>query len=135
MYSGTIIQKKEYTILTVSYNGNNVINFTHTFQEPKSMMVYFTLEHYKKIEANNMVDPMQNVIANIAEHHPFILPWANKIPSEKADNAKYMSWLKNYLEVICGQPINEITVYQRMVHFNSNGTVTEDSNKILYVIH
>lgn len=134
MYAGKMTPKEQYRLITVTYNDGKEFNLEHTFQEPRSMMIYFTLNHYRKIEANNMTDPMQNVLATVLPRHPFLRPVAGRLVSKPEDNARYLQWLKTYLQSIVGEPIDNVTVHERFVHFNANGRVAEDSSKILYLI-
>lgn len=135
MYAGKISPKKEYKIVTVTFNENKVFNLPHTFQEPKSMMIYFTINHYRKIENNNMTDPLQNILtATLLPHYPFLVAVEDGLVSKPEDNARYLQWLKKYLQSIVGIPVNNITVYERMMHYNINSKLVEDSSKILYTI-
>jgi len=134
MYAGKMTPKEQYKIITVAYNDDKTFNLEHTFQEPQSMMIYFTINHYRKIEANSMTDPMQNVLATVLPNHPFLRRFSDRLLSKPADNARYLQWLKSYLQSIVGEPVDNVTVYERLVHFNTNGGVTEDSRKILYSI-
>ena len=135
MYAGKMTPKNQYKIITVAYNDNKVFNRPHTFQEPQSMMIYFTLNHYRKIERNNMKDPMQNILTEtVLPHYPFLLPVAERLVSKPEDNARYLQWLKTYLQSIVSDHLNNVTVYERMIHYNINGKVSEDSSKILYSI-
>ncbi|MEO5891441.1 MAG: hypothetical protein ABIQ31_14410 [Ferruginibacter sp.] len=134
MYAGKMTPKEKHRIITVMYNDDQSFNLPHTFQEPKSMMIYFTINHYRKIEANNMIDPMDNVLTAVLPHYPFMKPFSEKLLSQPGDNARYLQWLKTYLQSIVAVPVNNVTVYERLVHFNDEGRVIEDSSKILYSI-
>ena len=135
MYSGKMAPKKEYKIVTVTYNENKVFNLPHTFQEPKLMMIYFTINHYRKIENNNMTDPLQNILTGtLLPHYPFLVAVEDRLVSKPEDNARYLQWLKKYLQSIVSISINNVTVYERMMHYNINSKLVEDSSKILYTI-
>lgn len=134
MYAGQMTPKEEYSIVTVTYNDDKQFNLEHTFQEPKSMMIYFTINHYRKIEANNMEDPMQKVLATVLPHYPFLEPLSPRLVSIPVDNARYPQWLKAYLESIVNEPVYNVSVQERLVHFDTTGRIIEDSSKILYSI-
>ncbi|MEJ7589118.1 MAG: hypothetical protein WKI04_16295 [Ferruginibacter sp.] len=134
MYAGKMQPREQYKILTVSYNDGKVFNLPYTFQEPRSMMVYFTLNHYGKIAANNMNDPMEQVLSGVLPHYPFLRPLSGKLVSTPGDNARYLPWLKTYLQSIVGEPVNNVTVHERYLHFDPDNRVSEDSSKILYFV-
>ena len=134
MFAGKMEPKAEYKIVTVSYNDGKTFNLPHTFNEPRSMMVYFTLNHYRKIDANRMEDPMKDVLSTVLPRYPFLVPYAERLVTEPEENKRYLQWLKDYLSSIIGETVNNATVYERLVHFTTGGKVEEDGNRILYTI-
>jgi hypothetical protein len=81
------------------------------------MMVYFTLNHYRKIDANRMEDPMKDVLSTVLPHYPFLVPYAERLVTEPEENKRYLQWLKEYLSSILGETVYNVTVHERLVHF------------------
>ena len=133
MYSSVMQEKKQYKIVTVNYN-NTVYNKPHTFNEPQYIPIYYSINHYRNIERNNMTDPMQEVFARVLPNNPFIVPYTNRLINTPENNRRYLKWLETYLQSLTSTPINNVTVFEKTVHFHTTGRVIEDSSKILYAI-
>ena len=135
MYAGKEEPQSHYRITTIIYNDNQPVNIRHTWQEPMSMMLYYTLNHYRRIEKNNMTDPMYGSIFNtVLPKYPFLYPVSGRLINQPADIALYFPWFKKYLQSIVHVPIKRIFIFEKTIHYQPDGTVVADSSKLLYSI-
>jgi hypothetical protein len=74
------------------------------------------------------------VLATVVPRHPFLRPFAGRLVSTPEQNARYLPWLKRYLQSLAGEPVYNLTIHQKLVHFDANSRVIEDSSKVLYAI-
>lgn len=135
MYAGKMTPQPQYKMLTITYNNDQPVNFPHTWQEPQAMMLYYTLSHYRKMDQNNMTDPMNNAGFNrMLARYRFLNPVSHNLINQPTDIAGYFAWLKKYTESIVNTPVKSISVFEKTIHYNALGRVVEDNSELLYSI-
>ena len=135
MYSAKETVAKSHKIIVVKYNDGKMLQFPHTYEEPKSMMVYFTINYYKNILNNNRKDLLvNNLEQNLYPKYPFIKNFGPKLVCTEADVEAYLPWLKKYIESISDEPINNIDVYEYDVSYANTGRIVTNDSTLLYSI-
>jgi hypothetical protein len=133
MYSAKETVPQSHKIIVVKYNNSKMLCMPHTYQEPMSMMVYFTLNYYTDILQNNNKDYLQrNLESNYYIKYPFIKKFGAKLYTNPNEVANYLPWLKKYIASIVNEPVTNFDVYQCQVKYNVQQHVELLNAKKLY---
>lgn len=126
---------KTYKIIIVRYNDSNELYFPHTFQEPNSMMIYFTVNYYKNMLENEGQDDLQKSLKNrMYIKYPFLKKIGPVLYCNENDLKGYLPWLKKYISSFVSEPIYNLKIYEYTLRYAENEHIIVDHKHLLYNI-
>ena len=125
---------KTDSFLFITINGRTPLNLSHTFDEPRRMMIYSTLEAYHQGMLNGETDPLQTSIDRTVSKHPFLRGLRAAICCRKADYEHYLPWLLQYMQEAVSDSIKRLDIGMAFIHYDDRNLPVGDSTKYLYQI-
>ncbi len=125
---------KKDSYLTITVNGQTLLNLTHTFDEPRRMMIYSTLDAYHQGMLNGEKDPMLASIDQTVSKHPFLRGLRSAIGCRKTDYDQYLPWLLKYIQTSVSDSIKRLDIGMAYIHYDDRNLPVADSTKPLYHI-
>jgi hypothetical protein len=122
------------SFLYIDINGQTTLNLTHTFDEPRRMMIYSTLFAYHRAMLNGEVDPGQAMIDRTVQKHPFLRGLRNANYCGKHDYDAYLPWLLTYIRASCSDTIRRLDIGMSYFHYDDRNLPVPDSTKHLYQV-
>jgi hypothetical protein len=122
------------SFLFITVNGQTQLNLSHTFDEPRRMMIYSTLEAYHQGMLNGATDPMQAAIDQTVGKHPFLRGLRTAIGCRKSDYDRYLPWLLKYMQYSVSDSIKRLDIGMSFIHYDDRNLPVADSTKHLYQI-
>jgi hypothetical protein len=132
-YSQKIEISQDYFFSIQIDNGRN-LNFPHTFDEPRRMMIFSTLNNYHEGILNNKTDPSGISGAAIAKKYRLLAPIQKAAFCKANDYNNYLGWLKKYLQLSVNPGIKKIKIFQNYLHFDNSNVPLLDSSILKYQI-
>ena len=134
LYSEKLSPQSQYSFLEVRYNGDHLLTFPHTWQEPVKLFFTNTLDYYITIKRNNDTDPYKNYVVNDwSVRHSFfkkIIP-GDKLYNGTGEISNFPAWYKRYLEQYVKVAVTAIDIYEKKVIYSADGDVTEVSSSLI----
>ncbi|MEO6288836.1 MAG: hypothetical protein ABIO76_02880, partial [Ginsengibacter sp.] len=134
LYSREIPPQKIYSFLEVRFNGDKLLSFPHTWQEPEKLFFTNTLNHFIAMKRNNNNDPLKAYIDYWNNHHSFfqkMLPGL-KFYNDTTQLKVFPKWYKKYLEQHINMAVYKIDVYEIKVAYLDNGEIEKLSSNLIY---
>jgi hypothetical protein len=125
---------KTGSFLFITVNGQTLLNLPHTFDEPRRMMIYSSLEAYHQGMLNGETDPLQASIDRTVGKHPFLRGLSTAICCRKADYEHYLPWLLRYMQSAVSDSIKKLDIGISFIHYDDRNLPVTDSTKYLYHI-
>jgi len=125
---------KTGSFLWIAINRQTELNLYHTFDEPRRMMIYSTLEAYHQGILNGETDPQQASIDRTVGKYPFLRGLRGAICCRKADYDHYLPWLLRYMQSAVSDSIKRLDIGISFIHYNDRNLPVTDSTKYLYHI-
>ena len=133
LYAYKIPEQKTYSFLEVKYNGDEILTFPHTWQEPEKLFFTNNLNQFIYMKQNNGRDPLKTYIDTWNDRHPFfkkVLPGL-KFYNDSIELKKFPGWYKNYLEQYIKKTVFKIDVYEVTVVYGNNGEIKKLSSTLI----
>ncbi|MBK7883146.1 MAG: hypothetical protein IPJ81_04585 [Chitinophagaceae bacterium] len=115
-------------------NDGQLLNLTHTYDEPRRMMIFSTLFLYHNGAKNNYIDPIKIASEKIALKHPYLSFLQKFAYCEKERYLAYLPWLKKYMHHAVDKEIKTIKIYQNYIHYTDQNLPFIDSTVLKYSI-
>ena len=125
---------KKDSFLFITVNGQSELNLFHTFDEPRRMMIYSTLDAYHQGMLNGKTDPLQTSIDRTVGKHPFLRGLRAAICCRKTDYDHYLPWLLQYMQSAVSDSIKKLDIGMAFIHYDDRNLPVADSTKHLYQI-
>jgi len=135
LYATPIERQKIYSFLKVKYNGDKVLKFKHTWEEPGKLLLTNTMSQFVALQVKKQNDPVREYYKNNwLQDHPNFSTLFKEFKNYNDDKEfnKFPSWYKKYLEQKVGEHVSTIDVYETQVEFLKDGSVKELSSDIIY---
>ena len=135
LYARPIESQKTYSFLKVKYNGNKVLKFKHTWEDPRKLLLTNTMNLFVALQVKKQNDPVKEYYRNNwLPRHPNFTTLFKEFKNYNDDDGlnNFPSWYKKYLEQKVGENVNKIDVYETQVKFLKDGSVKELSSNIIY---
>jgi len=107
MYAG--VEQRSTDDFLVIMADSELLDLHHTFDEPRRMMIYFTLSAFYQAV------PYQGAAVNTRE-----------------DYGRYLPWLLQYIRHSVNKDIQRLGIYQLHVHYDKQNLPVADYRKKLY---
>jgi hypothetical protein len=133
MYMDRSISRTD-SFLYITLNGQTTLNLTHTYDEPRRMMIYSTLLAYHRAMLNGEVDPERALIDRTVQKHPFLRGLSNASRCDRQDYDRYLPWLLTYIRASCSDTIRRLDIGMSYFHYDGRNLPVADSSKHLYHI-
>jgi hypothetical protein len=135
MYSERYYPRKDYDIIEIRYNGNEVLNFKHTWQSPQQAFLTEPLYNYLNAYRKKGEDPAREyLMQHWAVKHPAFRSLANRLYNTPADYDAFPAWYKGYLSEVKGMAVYNVTIMKKKLGFNEDGGVKCLSTDTLLLI-
>jgi hypothetical protein len=125
---------KKDSFLFITVNGTTLLNLHHTFDEPRRMMIYSTLETYRQAALNGGTDPELALIDRTVKKHPFLHGLRQAIGWKAGNYDHYLPWLLKYIRASVSDSVKRLDVGVAYIHYNDRNLPVTDSTKPLYHI-
>lgn len=135
LFATPIKNQRIYSFLKVKYNGNKVLKFKHTWEEPRKLLLTNTMYQFVALQIKKQNDPIKEYYINnwLPRHLNFSTIFKEfKNYNDDEEFNKFPFWYKKYLEQKVGEHVNKIDVYETQVEFLRDGSVKELSSNIVY---
>lgn len=137
MYAFPLPDQDTFDLIEVTYNGDKVLNFKHTWNEPQKVLLGSTLQLFVASHIDGKIDYSDQHFQNqwLPSHPGFknAFPSFYNFPSQKEFKA-FSSWYKRYLEKHTCEQIDSIRLVRKTVKFTDKGSVQEISSRLIYTI-
>ncbi|MDQ6756359.1 MAG: hypothetical protein M3004_05445 [Bacteroidota bacterium] len=136
VYSGAIVNQKQYSFFEVRYNDNKLLNFRHTWMEPEKLFFTNTLSFFMEIKNNNNEDPMKKYYTDwFPRHNVFKAIFGSlKLYMDTTEINEFPLWYIKYLSQYSKNKIDSIQIYKRTVEYEKYGTIKEIATTLVYKI-
>ncbi len=133
MYSNPLPDQKTYSILEIRYNENKLLEFPHTWEEPRKVLFTNTSGLYMHHLLGGGDYAKEHYINNWLPNHPFFNRYLKNFKNynDENDYLKFPSWLKRYLEQEVGEKIYKIDLIKVEASFEPSGKVNKLSSLLV----
>ena len=134
MYAG--VEQRSTDDFLVIMADKELLDLHHTFDEPRRMMIYFTLSaFYQAVPYQGAAageDPKAPAIRELLRKHPYMKLLSADAVNTREDYGRYLPWLLQYIRHSVNKDIQRLGIYQLHVHYDKQNLPVADYRKKLY---
>lgn len=134
MYAG--MEQRGTDDFLVIMADSELLDLHHTFDEPRRMMIYFTLSaFYQAVPFQGAAvgeDPKAPAIRELLRKHPYMKLLSTHAVNAREDYERYLPWLLQYIRHSVNKDIQRLGIYQLHVHYDKQNLPVADYRKKLY---
>ena len=136
MYSSPLPKQEVYSFLEIRYNKDKLLEFPHTWEEPRKVLFTNTSGLYTHHLLGGGDYAKEHFVKNWLPNHPLFNHYIKNFKNynNEDDYSKFPSWLKRYLEQEVGEKIYKIDLFKIEATFTPSGKVKKLSSLLVCTI-